>query len=283
MGAANVIPGVSGGTVAFITGIFERLIAAIKAIDLAALRLFFTGKWKSFAEKIDLAFLFWIFLGVGVSIFSLAKGLEWALLNQEILTLALFFGLILASILGIGKEIKKYDTITILSATIGCLIAIVIAFLPPAQPNAAIWYVFLCGIVAVCSMILPGLSGSYILLLMGNYALVLSAIYRLDFGILIPLLLGAVVGLVFFSRLLSWLFQKNQNATVSLLTGFVTGSLLIIWPWKKEISALFEGKEKVVGYDWYFPSIDGHFFMALGLCLIGFLLVWWLGRFSPAK
>ena len=283
MGAANVIPGVSGGTVAFITGIFERLIAAIKAIDLAALRLFFTGKWKSFAEKIDLAFLFWIFLGVGVSIFSLAKGLEWALLNQEILTLALFFGLILASILGIGKEIKKYDTITTLSATIGCLIAIVIAFLPPAQPNAAIWYVFLCGIVAVCSMILPGLSGSYILLLMGNYALVLSAIYRLDFGILIPLLLGAVVGLVFFSRLLSWLFQKNQNATVSLLTGFVTGSLLIIWPWKKEIFALFEGKEKVVGYDWYFPSIDGHFFMALGLCLIGFLLVWWLGRFSPAK
>lgn len=283
MGAANVIPGVSGGTIAFITGIYERLISALKRIDLTAIEMFFTGKFKEFAEHIDLQFLFFLFLGVAISILSLSKVLSWAFNEYEILTLAFFFGLILASILGVGKQIGKLNVTSLLSFVIGCGIAVGIAFLPPATANPSMFYVFLCGVVAISSMILPGLSGSYLLLLMGNYVLVLTAVGSFDFGILLPLMLGVIVGLVLFSRLLAWLFEYFKAATISLLTGFVAGSLLIIWPWKETIFITVRGSQKATGYEWLLPEFNLQFGMAFILATTGFLAVWLIDRSSSPK
>ncbi len=280
MGAANVIPGVSGGTIAFITGIYERLIAALRNIDIKAIKLFATGKWRSFAEHIDFAFLFWLFLGVGISILSLAKFMEWAFEVHESLTLSFFFGLIVASILGVGRQIEKFNGTVISTLIIGCVIAVAIAFLPPASENTSMLYIILCGAVAVCSMILPGLSGSYILLLMGNYLLVLSAISTFDFGILGPLMIGIVLGLILFSRLLHWLFENYKDATIGLLTGFVAGSLLIIWPWKNTTYVLINSEEKATGYEWVAPPLDSSLGIAGLFMLVGFLLVWLMDRTS---
>ncbi len=280
MGAANVIPGVSGGTIAFITGIYERFITALKNIDLTAIRLLFTGQWKALAERNDLIFLFFLFLGVGISIVTLAGVMEWAFANHETLTLAFFFGLIVASILGVGRQVTHVNFGVIISFLIGTGIAVAIAFLPPAAANDSFIYLVLCGAAAICSMVLPGISGSYILLLMGNYMLVMAAIKSFDFGILIPIAIGVIIGLVLFSRLLSWLFAHHKNATIALLTGFVAGSLLIIWPWKETIYRTILGKEKAIGYRWLLPQVDHSFFYALGLAAIGFLLVWIMERVS---
>lgn len=278
MGAANVIPGVSGGTVAFITGIYERLINALKSIDLYALRLLFTGRFKELVIRIDLLFLIVLFGGVGVSILSLAKVLEIAFEQYEVLTLSFFFGLILASVFAVSRQIDGISTSVVLSFLIGTVIAVSIAFLPPAQANDSFLYLILCGIVAVCSMILPGLSGSYVLLLMGNYVLVLKAISSFDLGIMLPIAIGCIVGLVSLSRLLSFLFENYKNATVAILTGFVAGSLLIIWPWKKTITQTLAGKEKAVGYVWELPQLDSYFFYSCGLAVVGFLIVYWMEK-----
>ena len=280
MGAANVIPGVSGGTIAFVTGIYEPLIEGIKRVDAHAMRCILQLKFRSFAEYVNAPFLFWVFLGVGVSILSLARIMDWAFTEHEVLTLAFFFGLIVASIIGVGRQVSALNGPVLVSFVIGLSIAVGISFLPPASPDGSLWYVFLCGIVAVCSMILPGLSGSYILLLMGNYALVLAAISSFDLGILAPLVVGVVVGLALFSRLLSWLFSHYKDLTISSLTGFVAGSLLIIWPWKDTQYESINGEPKAVGYDWFFPAIDGLFFLAIGLMIAGFLAVWILDRKS---
>ena len=283
MGAANVIPGVSGGTIAFITNIYERLINALKSFDIVALSLLFKGQIGALIIRVDFWFLLSIFGGVGVSILSLAKLLELAFLNYETLTLAFFFGLIVASVIAVGGQVKSWSITTIAMLALGILIAVGIAFLPPANPNEAIWYVILCGIVAVCSMILPGLSGSYILLLMGNYLLVLQAISKLNLNILLPLFVGCVIGLLVFSRLLSFLFAHFKDQTVALLTGFVTGSLIIIWPWKVADYLSIEGKEKVVGYTWEWPSMDGNLIPAILLMTFGFLLVLGIERMGKSK
>lgn len=283
MGAANVIPGVSGGTVAFITGIYERLINALKSIDLKSIKMFFSGEFGEFSRRIDLSFLAALFLGVFVSILSLAKILELAFENYEVQTLAFFFGLIVASILAVGRKIEEINLGSVLSFVIGTGIAISIAFLPPAQPNSSFFYMVLCGVVAVSSMILPGLSGSYVLLLMGNYVLVLRAVSSFEFSILIPMIVGCVLGLIFLSRLLSYLFSNFKDQTIGVLAGFVLGSLLIIWPWKTTITESFEGKEKAVGYIWNMPAIDSQFFLSLILIIVGFLLVYLLEKKSSKQ
>ena len=278
MGAANVIPGVSGGTVAFITGIYERLIHALKSIDFDALKLFFKGKFSQFSQKIDLNFLAILFLGVFVSIFSLAKILELALDHYEVLTLSFFFGLILASIVAVVGQIEKFSIPTILSFVIAASFAVSIAFLPPAESNSSFFYLTLCGVVAICSMILPGLSGAYILLLMGNYLLVLQAVSSFDFLVLIPMLLGCIIGLITLSRLLSSLFKHFKNQTIGALAGFVAGSLLIIWPWKTTLFESFDGRKKATGYIWNVPDINSQLFLSLLLIIVGFILVLWMER-----
>lgn len=283
MGAANVIPGVSGGTIAFITNIYERLINSLKSFDLKALNLLFNGKIRELIVKVDFWFLLSVLGGVAVSILSLAKLLEFLFINYETLTLAFFFGLIIASIIAVGTQVESWSVSTIVSLITGTVIAISIAFLPPANANDAIGYVFLCGIVAVCSMILPGLSGSYILLLMGNYILVLQAVSGINFKIIIPLMVGCVVGLLLFSRLLSYLFAHYKSQTIALLTGFVTGSLIIIWPWKTAEYLIVEDKQKVVGFHWEIPEVDGMLLGAILLILVGFGLVMIIERAGRTK
>jgi len=234
MGAANVIPGVSGGTIALVTGIFEKLINSIKSLDLKAAKLLFTGKFKEFAAHINLGFLVSVFVGVGLSIYSLAFVLDYLFTNYKIFIWAYFFGLILGSVYFVGKTIQKWKISVVLIFIIGTTVAVSISLLSPATENDAIWYLFICGIVAVCSMILPGLSGSFVLILMGNYQLVmLDAVKELNIKLLAPVVVGAGVGLMAFSHILSWLFKKFKDQTIALLTGFILGSLITLWPWKE--------------------------------------------------
>lgn len=302
MGAANVIPGVSGGTMAFVTGIYERLIKAIKSFDPEALKFLLKFDLKGFAKHTDLLWLGVLFAGVGASVITLAKLLEFLFCRYEILTLAFFFGLILASVYLVGKYIEKWNTQTVAGVIIGTAIAVSIGFLSPANANDGFIYVFICGMVAISSMILPGLSGSYVLLLMGNYLLILGAISNLEFKILIPFALGCGIGLVAFSNLVAWMFDKVRDLVMSLLTGFVFGSLYIIWPWKttvfKENSAgEFIDKKGtilsadqlctegiVLSYERYLPGMEQNLIPALGLILAGIgvvLLIEFLGRDKP--
>ncbi len=291
MGAANVIPGVSGGTVAFITGIYERLINALKSIDLEAARLLFGGRFRQFAEKIDFWFLLWLGAGIVVSIVSLAKILEVLLVQQRVLVFAFFFGLILASVYFVGKQVKHWKCGTIAAMLLGAGVAIGVALLNPARENSNFFYLVLCGVIGTASMIIPGLSGSFVLLLMGNYKLVMidsvSALSSGDlgaFGILLPVGLGAILGLFSLSHLLSWVFRHYHDIAVALLTGFVAGSLLVIWPWKTEKTVEFtKGTEtvtEVVGYDPFLPAISTATLLALLAMASGATLVWLMERFG---
>ncbi|HON18166.1 MAG TPA: DUF368 domain-containing protein [Salinivirgaceae bacterium] len=233
MGAANVIPGVSGGTIAFITGIFERIINAIKSFNLTALRLLYQRRFKDLVEHLDLWFLISVGLGVLVSIFSLAKLLEFLFQAYPVHVWSYFFGLILASVYFVGKTIEKWTTSVVILFIAGIGFALMFTFSSPLQENNSLWYNILCGAISACSMILPGLSGSFVLLLMGNYHLIMiQSISNLDFNVLIPVGIGAIAGLVLFSYFLSWIFKRFKDQTISLLTGFILGSLAIIWPWK---------------------------------------------------
>jgi putative membrane protein len=280
MGAANVIPGVSGGTIALITGIYERLINAIKSFDVKALKLLLGRQWRAFWTVTDSTFLLALFAGIGFSIISLARLLEYLLEKHETLTMAFFFGLILVSIFFVGKTVKQWTMTAWLMLIIGIVVATGIAFLAPASENSSFFYVFLCGIVAMCSMILPGLSGSFVLIILGNYALILAAIGNADIGILLPLALGCVFGMIAFSHLLSWIFKNYHDQTIAMMTGFIAGSLLIIWPWKTTLteSIAREGKpakEVVTGYDWFIPSLtDSGTLLALLLAFGGALALY---------
>lgn len=285
MGAANVIPGVSGGTVAFITGIYERLINAVKSIDGKAVKLLLKRDFKGFAEKIDFPFLFWLGLGIVVSILSLASLLEYLFENQEVYVWSFFFGLILSSIYFVGKQVKYWSAGPLAGFLIGAAIAIGVALLKPGVENDSIPYLLLCGVIAMASMIIPGLSGSFVLLLLGNYQLIMiesvSGLKSLDpraFSILIPVGIGAVLGLLLLSRLLAWVFKTYHDLAVALLTGFVAGSLLIIWPWKHQILETFEAagkvKEKVIGYEWYLPEMTASTWIAVAVMAAGFVAVW---------
>jgi putative membrane protein len=236
------------------------------------------GQFRQVTEKIDLKFLSILFSGIAVSIFSLAHLLEFALQFYEVFTLAFFFGLIVASTLGVGRQISKLSLGVLTTFLIGFVMAISIAFLTPAAANDHWLYVILCGVVAISSMILPGLSGSYILLLMGNYVLMLQSISHFHFKFLVPFALGCLLGLVIFSRLLSYLFDHFKEVTISLLTGFVAGSLLIIWPWKTTNYITIEARQKAIGYDWYFPSYDADLLIGTVLMMLGFAVVFGIER-----
>jgi len=282
MGAANVIPGVSGGTIALITGIYEKLINSLKSFDLHAIRMLFKGQFKALFSHINFNFLVAVFLGVGVSIVSLSKLLEFLFENYPIYLWAFFFGLILASVYYVGKTIGKWNLNTVCSLILGTVLAIIISLLNPTTENKDLFYLFLCGIVAISSMILPGLSGSFVLILMGNYMLILSSISELNLSILIPFGLGCVFGLLAFSHILAWVFKKFKDATISLLTGFILGSLLILWPWKNTLylkdeigSFILKDNEKVVqGYEWVIPDFGVETMMAVMLIFLGIACIW---------
>lgn len=288
MGAANVIPGVSGGTIALITGIYEKLINSLKSIDLEVIKMFFTGKIKQAWEHVNGTFLLFLFLGIGASLVSLAKLFKFILEHEnpayEISLMAFFFGLIFASLFSVGKTIEKWSPVVILAFIIGIAAAVGIALLTPATENDAWWYLIICGIVGMCSMILPGLSGSFVLIIMGNYKLImLDAVSEFNVKILAPVAVGVVLGMVLLSRALSWIFKHYRDLTISLMTGFILGSLLIIWPWKNELYykneagefILKEGEKLVSGYSWYMPDLaSSDTLVAILMAVLGAASIW---------
>lgn len=279
VGVANIIPGVSGGTIALITGIFERLIHAIKSFNLNAFRLILKGEWKSFVSQTDLYFLVALFSGVIVAIVLLARIFDFLFQSYPVYIWSFFFGLILASVYFVGKTVERWRISVYISFIIGTAAALMFTFLTPATENSSFLYLVLCGVVAVCSMILPGLSGSFVLILLGNYQLVaIDAINTRDVGILFPVLLGAVGGLIAFSHLLSWVFKRYKDQTISLLTGFILGSLGVIWPWKNPIEQVFGEKVKVIGYDYFLPQLNTEFFVAICIMIFGIASIWWMER-----
>ena len=289
MGVANVIPGVSGGTIALLTGIFERLINALKSFDVEAVKLLCHFKLKEFARHVDFGFLVAVFLGVGVSIISVAKLLEFLFQAYPVYVWSFFFGLILVSVWFVGKSIGKIDAAAIISFVVGAVVAFGLSVMNPATENTAFWYLIICGAVAICSMILPGLSGSFVLILMGNYQLIMIyAVSHFDMGIIIPVGIGVVVGLLAFSHFLSWLLSRYARQTMAVLTGFIFGSLGTIWPWKNPVylmqdgvEVLKNGKPIIQSYQMYFPQeFSVEVVVAILLMIAGMAALWALERSS---
>lgn len=294
MGAANVIPGVSGGTIALITGIFEKLINSIKSFDLKAVKLILKGDFKGFFNRINMGFLLSVFLGIFISILTLAKILGFLFENYPVYIWAYFFGLILASVYFVGRRIEIVDIWVVITFLVGTLIAVLLSVLSPATENTRIYYLILCGVVAICSMILPGLSGSFVLILMGNYELIfIEAVNEFDMGILIPVGVGAVLGLLAFSHILSWIFKRYKDQTISLLTGFILGSLSILWPWKNEVYQTgppgeillkSSGDPVIIGYEKYLPQqFDTEVIISILLVITGIITIWVIERYAEEK
>lgn len=239
MGAADVIPGVSGGTIAFIMGIYDKFVASLAAINAEAVKLFFTGKFKEFWRHINGGFLLSLVVGIGVSVISLATVMQTLLSDFPIQTWAFFFGLIVASSIFILRGISGWGLREILFLIGGILLGVTICTLSPTQTPDALWFIFLSGAIAICAMILPGISGSFILLILGKYQYILGAVSDLVAGqnvvgnllIIGVFAIGAVVGILSFSKFLHWLLSRWHKQALIILAGFIIGSLVKIWPW----------------------------------------------------
>ncbi|MFW5778083.1 MAG: DUF368 domain-containing protein [Bacteroidota bacterium] len=236
MGAADVIPGVSGGTIAFITGIYEELINSIKSLNREFFSVLFSAGIPAAWKHINGNFLVSVFAGIIISILSLANAISWLLEMHPKLVWSFFFGLIVASVLHVGRKINHWQTSTLLSLVVGAVIAAWITLATPATTPETWWFLFLSGCIAIIAMILPGISGSFILLLLGKYEFILNAVKNLNIEVIGIFLAGCIVGIISFSNLISWLFKKFPSVTMALLTGFMLGSLNKLWPWK-EITA----------------------------------------------
>lgn len=239
MGAADVVPGVSGGTIAFITGIYEELINSIRSVDLTALQLLTKGKFKELWAHVNGNFLLVLIAGIGVSVLSLSRVVLWLLENQPILLWSFFFGLILASIWSVGKSIKAMKPGLVSMFVIGAVVAFWITRVAPANTPETWWFIMLSGSVAICAMILPGISGSFILLLMGKYKFILGAIKSFNLMVIGFFGVGMVAGILAFSHLLNWMLKRYHDLTIALLAGFMLGSLNKVWPWKVPIGKGF--------------------------------------------
>ncbi|MFO7613240.1 MAG: DUF368 domain-containing protein [Bacteroidales bacterium] len=293
MGTANVIPGVSGGTIALITGVFERLINSLKSFNLRALRLLLQGRIREFLQYTDFWFLTLVMAGVLIAVVTLARLFDFLFTHYPVYIWAYFFGLVLASVYFVGKTVERWSIPVMISFVIGAAIAMAVSFLNPAAGNDGILYVMLCGAVAVCSMILPGLSGSFVLFIMGNYKLVaIDAINDRDLRILIPFFIGAGIGLLAFSHLLSWILRKFRDETIATLTGFILGSVSILWPWQHRIylldaagnEILKNGEPVVIDYQRYIPgAFTLETVIAIGLILIGILSIWAVEKTAEIK
>lgn len=287
MGAADVVPGVSGGTIAFITGIYEELVNSIKSINLEAIKLFFSGKWFSFWKQINGSFLLAVFVGVFISVLSLAKLLEYLLEHQSILLWSFFFGLIIASSYVVSRKINRWEYPKIVALVGGIGIAFYITSVTPTTTTESFWFIFIAGGLASCAMILPGISGSFILLLLGKYAFALHAVNERIITDLLMLGSGALIGIVLFANLLSWLLKKYHDLTIAVLVGFMIGSLNKIWPWKETLSTIVvEGKVKPLAEKNILPSISNatdQFWMALLMMGIGIALILLIEFILPRK
>lgn len=282
MGAADVVPGVSGGTVAFITGIYEELINSLKSIDLDALRLLGSFRIGEFWNKINGSFLLVLLAGVATSLISLAKLMTYLLTYHPILLWAFFFGLILISAPLILREIHKWTLTTVISLIAGIVISYFITILSPAETPTNYLFIFFCGALAICAMILPGISGAFILLLIGKYEYMIKALLEINIPVILTFISGCLAGLLGFSRFLSWILRDYRFPTLALLAGFMIGALNKVWPWKQVISFRLnhEGMQ-VPAFDksispWNYFSVTGQdpqVFKAILCAALGILLV----------
>lgn len=249
MGAADVVPGVSGGTIAFISGIYEELLGSISNVNLGLFKTLKKEGFKAAWKQLNGNFLLSLFLGIFISIISLAKAIKYLLENEPILLWSFFFGLVLASIIYIAKQISKWNFIAVIVLILGAFLAYYITTLNPlVSENSSSLYILLAGAIAICAMILPGISGSFILVLLGAYKPVLDAVNDKDFKTILTFMVGAVVGLLSFSKVLKWLFANYKNYTLAVLTGFIIGSLNKIWPWKLTQSVFDKSSSSVVQF-----------------------------------
>ena len=287
MGAADVVPGVSGGTIAFISGIYEELVTTIRGINLGLLKEWREFGFSSMWKKANGNFIIALFLGIAISVFTVMRLANYLLENHPILIWSFFFGLVIASIWFVGKQIPKWNAKIITALVLGAAVAFYITTLPPITGTQSPFFLFIAGAIAVCAMILPGISGAFILVLLGAYKTISEAIHDFDFKTIGIVAVGAVVGLLSFSRVLKWLFLKYKAVTLAVLTGFITGSLNKIWPWKEILETVTVGdKDMVIREQSVLPQhFDGdpQLIFALLLMVAGFLLILILERVATQQ
>lgn len=305
MGAANKVPGVSGGVVAFVAGFYEEFIYSLQKVNKKAFKLLFNGRFKSFFRYINGRFLSLLFLGMIISYFSISKLLDYFLIHYELYVWSLFFGMIVGSIYYINKDFNQWNYRTLTSLIIGIVLGVAISFLDPAKENDNLFFVFICGIISVSGMTLPGFSGSFILILLGNYVLLLvdsvnalsDTFYEFVVGdfsvfhnserlrllqVLVVFTVGSVVGLVTFSHLLSYILKHYKNITIASIIGFILGSLGVVWPWKKTIYRLGDkgqflldstGKKIITNYERFIPQLNNETYIAIFYIVVGVAIV----------
>ncbi|MBT8253262.1 MAG: DUF368 domain-containing protein [Bacteroidia bacterium] len=305
MGAANKVPGVTGGVVAFVAGFYEEFIYSLQKLNGKALKLLFNGRYKSFYQYINGQFLVLLFLGMIVSYFSVSQLLDYLIRHFELYVWSVFFGMMIGSIYYISKDFKYWNSKTFIGLAAGVLIGIGISFLDPAKENDNLLFVFFCGMISVSGMTLPGFSGSFILILLGNYVLLLvdsvNALYDTIFDlfggdfsfmsnpervrmlkVLAVFTLGSMAGLITFSHILNYVLKYYRNLTLSVLMGFIIGSLGVLWPWKQTIYKLDEaggmlldskGNLIIENYQRYLPDWSQNTFIAIGYIIFGILIV----------
>jgi len=282
MGAADVVPGVSGGTVAFITGIYEELINSLTSFNLVALKLLFSGNIKALWQHVNATFLLILFGGILTSIFSLTKFISWALTNHPVLVWSYFFGLIFASVIAMGRQINFKDWVNVLMFVLAGWLAFEITRVSGIQTEPTTLFFFFAGAIAICAMILPGISGSFILLLMGMYQPVIEAVHNFNGLVLGTFAAGCVVGLLSFTHVLSWLLKHFHAATLAALTGFMLGSLNKVWPWKVQLQEAVDSNVWPSQYQAVTQSDPQLLGVLLLLCL-GLLTVFLINLTNNAK
>ncbi len=289
MGCADAVPGVSGGTIAFISGIYEELVSAIRSFDGNALRLLFNYDMKGVWQHVNGVFLVVLLSGIGTAILSLSRLILYWLKTYPEMLWAFFFGLIIASAVVVGRKIRQWDAPVIISGLLGAGFGLMITVITPAETTPASWFLFLSGMIAICAMILPGISGSFILVLLGKYEYVLAAVRDFNMGVILIFSGGAATGLLVFSHLLNWALSRFHNITIAALTGIMIGSLNKVWPWKKVIETYVAsgGQTKPLIEENVLPTAyleatgrDPYLVCALGLAIIGFALVYFLERLT---
>lgn len=282
MGAADIIPGVSGGTIAFITGIYDEFVGSLNNFDKTAVKLFFSGRFKEFWKHINGNFLLSLFCGILVSVFSMANLMRHLLHNFPIQTWAFFFGLIVASSIFILKDIRNWKWFDVLTLVLGVVVGAVICTLSPTTTPDGLWFIFICGALAICAMILPGISGSFILLLLGKYEFIMDTIAGLTNGntahsilVLAVFAIGAAVGILSFSKFLHWLLSRYHRQTLLGLAGFIIGSLVKVWPWSNpEAIAASQGVDlAMIPESSSLAGLELHIGGAVIFALLGFFLV----------
>lgn len=286
MGAADVVPGVSGGTMAVILGIYQRLVDAIRAVDSEFLALVLRGQPGKAAAHVDAWFLLTLGAGIagGLLFFTRVVPLPELIRTQPVPIYSLFFGLIAASIVVLVRSLDGFRRQEGAAILLGCVVGVgVVNLVPTATPDAG-WFIFLSGALAICAMILPGISGSFILLILQKYTYVFDAIGRLDLSILLPFGLGAVCGLMLFSRFLSWLLRHFYRPTISAIIGLLIGSLWIIWPFQHRLEAMVAGRPRVIGSTPYLPDpLQSDVLVAAGCALAGLVFVLVLQRLADDR